>query len=356
MSTMLLYWLIFIAIFITVFIIDMYVTDHRKGTVSVKASLGWTGIWISIALLFGASLFFFFPQNPDTAGNTAHTMGIKFLAGYLTEYSLSVDNLFVFIMIFSLMGVSQKNQPRLLHLGILLSIVLRILFILLGMGLVQRFHWIIYIFGVILLWTAYKMAFAGEDDQVDPKSNFLYKAASKIFTVAPDTEASHFFARINGKLHITMVFLVFLVIGSTDVLFAVDSIPAIIGVIKEGGSGILSASEENFLAVTSNVFAVMGLISLFFALKGIMGMFRFLKHGVSFILFFIGVKMLLCAFSPIEEFFASHSWISLAVIIGTLTLSVLMSIIIADTHKIKKLKKEIKEIKEAKDTSATQSE
>ena len=134
MSTMLLYWLIFIAIFITVFIIDMYVTDHRKGTVSVKASLGWTGIWISIALLFGASLFFFFPQNPDTAGNTAHTMGIKFLAGYLTEYSLSVDNLFVFIMIFSLMGVSQKNQPRLLHLGILLSIVLRILFILLGMG------------------------------------------------------------------------------------------------------------------------------------------------------------------------------------------------------------------------------
>ena len=95
----------------------MYVTDHRKGTVSVKASLGWTGIWISIALLFGASLFFFFPQNPDTAGNTAHTMGIKFLAGYLTEYSLSVDNLFVFIMIFSLMGVSQKNQPRLLHLA-----------------------------------------------------------------------------------------------------------------------------------------------------------------------------------------------------------------------------------------------
>ena len=246
MSTMLLYWLIFIAIFITVFIIDMYVTDHRKGTVSVKASLGWTGIWISIALLFGASLFFFFPQNPDTAGNTAHTMGIKFLAGYLTEYSLSVDNLFVFIMIFSLMGVSQKNQPRLLHLGILLSIVLRILFILLGMGLVQRFHWIIYIFGVILLWTAYKMAFAGEDDQVDPKSNFLYKAASKIFPVDPDTEASHFFARINGKLHITMVFLVFLVIGSTDVLFAVDSIPAIIGVIKEGGSGLLSASEENF--------------------------------------------------------------------------------------------------------------
>lgn len=346
MGTMTLYWIVFIAVFITVFVIDLYVTDQRNGTVTVRTSLIWTSIWITIALLFGASLFFFFPQNPETPGNTAHIMGLKFISGYLTEYSLSVDNLFVFIMIFSLMGVSKKNQPKLLHLGILLSIVLRIAFILVGMELVERFHWIIYVFGVILLWTAYKMAFAGSDDNVDPKSNFLYKTASRIFPVDPDSEVSHFFTKIDGKRHITVMFLVFLVIGSTDVLFAVDSIPAIIGVIKEGGVGLLTPSEENFLAVTSNVFAVMGLISLFFALKGIMGMFRFLKHGVSFILFFIGCKMLLSAFEPVERFFSTHSWISLVVIVGTLTLSVLLSIIIADTRKIKKLKHEIETLKE----------
>lgn len=348
MGTMTLYWLAFIAVFITVFVIDLYVTDQRKGAVSVRSSLTWTAIWITIALLFGVSLFFFFPQNPETAGNTAHTMGFKFIAGYLTEYSLSIDNLFVFIMIFSLMGVSQKNQPKLLHLGILLSIVLRILFILLGMGLVQKFHWIIYFFGVILLWTAYKMAFTGNDDNVDPKSNLLYRVASKIFPVDPDPEASRLFTKIDNKRHITVTFLVFLVIGSTDVLFAVDSIPAIIGVIKEGDAGLLTPSEENFLAITSNVFAVMGLISLFFALKGIMGMFRFLKHGVSFILFFIGTKMLLSAFAPIEHFFSTHSWISLVVIVCTLILSVLLSIIIADTRKIKKLKREIETLKENK--------
>ena len=309
MDTMTLYWTIFIALFFIVFFIDLYVTDHRKGEISVKTSLKWTGVWISIALLFGASLFFFFPQNPDTPGNTAHVMGVKFISGYLTEYSLSVDNLFVFIMIFSMMGVAAHNQPKLLKMGIILSIILRILFILVGMELVERFHWIIYLFGLILVWTAYKMAFQDSEDSVDPKSNFLYKGASKIYPVDPDTHSTKFFTKHNGTRYITMNLLVLLVIGSTDVLFAVDSIPAIIGVIKEGASGILTLSEENFLAITSNVFAVMGLISLFFALKGIMGMFRFLKHGVSFILFFIGAKMLLGAVPAVAQFFASHSWV-----------------------------------------------
>ena len=348
MNAITLYWAIFITTFIVVFFIDLYVTDHRKGTVSVKTALRWTGVWISIALLFGASLFFFFPQNEFSAVNTRHVMGIKFISGYLTEYSLSVDNLFVFIMIFSLMGVKEKNQPKLLHLGILLSIVLRILFILVGMELVEKFHWIIYIFGIILVWTAYKMAFTAEDDQVDPKNNFLYKAASRLFPIDPDEHASSFFTRRDGKFHITTMFLVFLVIGSTDVLFAVDSIPAIIGVIKEGMSGVLTLQEENFIAITSNVFAVMGLISLFFALKGIMGMFRFLKHGVSFILFFIGVKMLLGFFHPIQEFFAAHSWISLAVIISTLVISILLSVIIAEEKEIEELKEKLEDVEDLK--------
>lgn len=341
MDTMTLYWIIFIALFFIVFSIDLYVTDHRKGELTVKTSLKWTGVWISIALLFGASLFFFFPQNPASTQNTAHIMGVKFISGYLTEYSLSIDNLFVFIMIFSMMGVAAHNQPKLLKMGIILSIILRILFILLGMELVERFHWILYLFGAILIWTAYKMAFQDSEDTVDPKSNFLYKAASKIFPLDPDIHSSKFFTHRDGKFHITMNVLVLLVIGSTDVLFAVDSIPAIIGVIKEGASGILTLSEENFLAITSNVFAVMGLISLFFALKGIMSMFRFLKHGVSFILFFIGAKMLLSFFTPVAEFFARTPWLSLVVIVGTLSIAILLSMVIADNTEIKKLENEL---------------
>lgn len=343
------FWASFILIYIIVFAIDMYATGHRNGMISVKTALRWTALWITIAILYGVSILLFYPQNMeagmDPSISTKSIMFSKFIAGYFTEYSLSVDNLFVFIMIFSLMGVSEKNQPRLLKLGILLSIVLRILFILVGMSLVQQFGWIIYIFGAILLWTAYKMAFTAEDDQVDPQNNFLYKFGSKLFPVDPDLDHPHFFSKINGKRHITMVALVFLVIGSTDVLFAVDSIPAIIGVIADGAKNILTSEEENFIAITSNVFAVMGLVSLFFALKGIMGLFRFLKHGVSFILFFIAVKMLFSWWEPVENLFKQHSWVSLAVIIGTLLISILLSIIFKEKEDIEDLQKEIDDLK-----------
>ena len=325
------FWISFILVYLIVFTIDMYSTNHREGNISVKTALRWTALWISIALGYGLAIFLFYPPNGET--DISQLMAIKFVSGYLTEYSLSIDNLFVFIMIFSLMGVHEKNQPKLLKLGILLSIVLRILFILLGMELVEKFHWIIYIFGIILIYTAYKMAFSKEEDQVDPKENFLYKTASKLFPVDPDEHSSSFFSRINGKLHITTLSLVFLVIGSTDVLFAVDSIPAIIGVIKEGAQGILTLEEENFIAITSNVFAVMGLVSLFFALKGIMGMFRYLKSGVSFILFFIGAKMLACAYPPIEEIFINNSWLSLMVIISSLLISILLSVVIKEERR-----------------------
>lgn len=346
MNPVTIYWIVFIALFIVVFLIDFYVTDHRKGQLTVKTSLKWTALWISIALLFGVSLYFFFPQNPDSAVKTGPVMMTKFISGYLTEYSLSVDNLFVFIMIFSMMAVSAKNQPRLLKLGILISIVLRILFILVGMELVEQFHWIIYIFGAILIWTAYKMAFTKEDDQVDPTKNILYKGASKLFPVDPDKDPHKFIHKINGKWHITSILLVLLVLGSTDVLFAVDSIPAIIGVIKEGATNILTPGEENFIAITSNVFAVMGLISLFFALKGIIGLFRFLKHGVSFILFFIGAKMLVSAIPAIGKFFSMHSWVSLVVIVSTLTLSILLSMVISEKKEINELKEEVETLKD----------
>ncbi len=346
MAPITMFWLSFVVLFLVVVTIDLYVTDHRKGEMKIKTALRWTSLWISLALLYGVAIYFFFPQNPDSLKKTSEVMAIKFVSGYLTEYSLSVDNLFVFVMIFSLMAVHPKNQPRLLKLGILLSIALRILFIIAGMELIQRFHWIIYVFGVILVWTAYKMAFTKDEDQVDPTKNILYRGASRLFPIDPDKDNPHFMHKIGGKWHITSVFLVFLVIGSTDVLFAIDSIPAIIGVIKEGTAKVLTPPEEDFIAITSNVFAVMGLVSLFFALKGIMKMFRYLKHGVSFILFFIGAKMLLSYFSPVEHFFANHSWVSLTVIIGTLAFSILLSLVIAEKKEIEDLEEEIEELKE----------
>ena len=193
-----------------------------------------------------------------------------------------------------------------------------------------------------MLYTAYKMVFSKEEDNVDPKSNILYKGASKLFPVDPDAHNPKFFATLQGKKHITISFLCLLVIGSTDILFAIDSIPAIIGVIKEGATNILTAQEENFLAISSNVFAVMGLISLFFALRGIMGMFRFLKLGVSFILFFIGCKMLLGAIPAVAGFFSAHSWVSLSVIVFTLVFSIVLSMLISENKEIDDLKEELK--------------
>lgn len=325
MSAITIYWMVFITIFLVVYVIDLSVTSHEKGPVSLKTSLRWVGVWVSVALLFGVSLYFFFPQNEGSTLHTGPVMMSKFIAGYFTEYSLSIDNLFVFILIFSMMGINSENQPKLLMLGILISIILRILFILVGMELVERFHWIIFIFGIILIWTAYKMAFSKEEENVNPESNILYRLASRFFRIDPDVHSPHFFTRIDGKLHLTNIFLTLLVIGSTDILFAVDSIPAIIGVIKEGASNVLTLAEENFIAISSNLFAVMGLISLFFALKGIMGMFRYLKAGVSVILLFIGVKMLITAIPEVADFFANNSWFSLVVIVFILIASILLS-------------------------------
>ncbi len=243
-------------------------------------------------------------------------LGQDYLAGYLTEYSLSVDNLFVFILIFTLMGVKQSAQPKLIKLGIYLSIVLRIVFILFGIALIHRFAWLMYVFGLLLLWTAWKMVAAGSGEQVHPEKNVLYRLASRVLPVhAGDSDSPNLFTRFEGKLCITPLFLVFLVIGSTDLLFAVDSIPAIMGI-----------SQDPFVVITSNVFAVLGLNSLFFALRGIMGLFKYLKHGVSFILFFIGAKMVAAAYHPLEVWFKERPHVSLIVITGVLAVSILASV------------------------------
>jgi tellurite resistance protein TerC len=308
MTSITLLWIIFWSIFVGVSALDYFLITHRKTEITVTSALRWTGLWIAVGLGFSFAIYCLHPNGPRVF--------TEYISGYLTEYSLSVDNLFVFILIFSLMGVKEVAQPKLIKLGIYLSIVLRILFILFGIALINRFHWLIYFFGGLLVWTAWKMIAASEDDQVHPDKNLLYKLASRLLPVhSEDQSTTRLFTRFEGKFCITPLFLVFLVIGSTDVLFAVDSIPAIMGI-----------SQDPFVVLTSNVFAVLGLNSLFFAIRGIMGMFKFLKHGVSIILFFIGGKMIAGIYHPIEIWFKEAPYVPLLVIVSVLVVSIALSV------------------------------
>jgi len=301
-------WLVFVAIVIGVSALDLFVITHSHSAGGVKSALQWTGLWISVAFAFAALIYYMHPKGPETA--------LLFITGYLTEYSLSVDNLFVFILIFSMMDVKDFAQPKLIKAGILLSIVLRIGFILFGVALVERFHWLIPCFGALLIWTAWKMLTSGEDEHIDPTHNLFYRAAAKVFPLySGDPETRKLVIRHDGRLCITPLFLVFLVIGSTNVVFALDSIPAIMGI-----------SQDPFVVVTSSVFAVLGLGSLFFAIRGVMTMFKFLQHGVSIILFFIGAKMIADLYPPLAGWFKLHLFVPLMVIAIVLIVSIVLSI------------------------------
>lgn len=302
-----LFWVIFAVLFLIVFTIDMFITDHRKDTIKVKTALIWTSIWISTAFIFSIFIYFFFPMGD--------VKSFEFITGYLVEYSLSVDNLFVFIMIFNVMGITGKNQPRILKWGIIGAVVFRILFIIAGVGLIESFKFMIYVFGLILIYTAYKML-TSKDEKIDPDKNIFVKLAKKVIRIKTDSDTDHFFVRHNKHLYGTIAFVTLILVESTDIIFAVDSIPA-----------VLAITRDSFIAITSNLFAILGLRSLFFALSGILNLFRYLKYGISFILLFIGIKMIISGWIHIPV------QISLLVIIGTLIISVFASIVIKETEK-----------------------
>jgi tellurite resistance protein TerC len=301
-------WGVFVVLFVLVFTIDMYVTDHRKGKIKVKNALIWTAVWISTALLFSAVIYFYLPGGK--------TKAFEFITGYLIEYSLSVDNLFVFILIFTMMGITEKNQPRILKWGIIGAVVLRIAFIVAGVELIKAFSFMIYLLGGVLVFTAIKM-FTSKEEEIHPDHNLFVKLAKKMFKIKTDVESDHFFVRHNGQLFATVAFITVVLLESTDVVFAIDSIPA-----------VLAITQDPFIAITSNLFAILGLRSLFFALAGILNLFRYLKFGISFILLFIGVKMLISGWVhiPVQA--------SLLVIMGTLIVSILASVIIKEEEEV----------------------
>ncbi|PJA98471.1 MAG: tellurium resistance protein TerC [Ignavibacteriales bacterium CG_4_9_14_3_um_filter_30_11] len=295
------FWFIFSIIAIAIIIIDLYLTDHSRSKSGIKKSLIWGSIWIATALLFCLFIYFYFENG--------HIKAVEFLTGYLIEYSLSVDNLFVFLMIFTVMRVPNTFQPHILKWGILSAIVFRIIFILLGIGLINLFHPIIYFFGALLIYAAYKMI-RNKEDKVDYENNWIIKFMRGHFNIHTQFDRQKFFIKKDGKIFVTSLFLTLLLIESSDIIFAVDSIPAIISVTK-----------DPFIIITSNIFAILGLRSLYFALSGLVDLFHYLKYGVGLILFFVGIKMLL------SEVFVIHTSVSLGVIIFLLAFSIIMSLI-----------------------------
>ena len=291
-------WIVFWAIVALLFYIDLYVSERRTGRITLKVSLIWSAVWIGTALLF--NLFLYYDLGKQKA--------LEFLTGYLIEKSLSVDNLFVFILIFSVMNVKPENQPHILKWGILSAIVFRIIFIVAGVGLINLFEPVIYVFGLILLYAAYKMAFGGEH-KVDVENNWLVKLATKYLSFDPEYKGGKFFVTKGGKRYATTIFITFLLIESSDIVFAVDSIPAIIAITK-----------DEFIIISSNIFAILGLRALYFALAGVVDIFVYLKYGVAVILFYVGIKMM------ISEWYHIPTEISLAVILVVLTSSVVLSL------------------------------
>ncbi len=294
---------LFVWIAFNIFVLMMLALDlgvfHRKAhVVTIKEALTWTGVWIALALLFNAGVYFV--SGPEKA--------LSFLAGYLIEKSLSVDNIFVFLLIFSYFRVALAHQHKVLFWGILGALVMRAIFIFAGVTLMQRFHWIIYIFGPFLVITGIRMAFQKEHE-IHPERNPVLRLCRRFMNVTGDYVDSKFFVRHAGRLAATPLFIVLVVVETTDLVFAIDSIPA-----------ILAITVDPFIVYSSNVFAILGLRALYFALNGLMQLFHYLHYGLSAILVFVGLKMLASGMVKIPVVAA------LAVIAAILVVSVVASL------------------------------
>ena len=294
--------------------LDLGVFHRKTHIIKTREALLWTLFWITLALLFVGFIYFAYEQNwlgigsiPGHVQNGSDA-ALKYLTGYIIEKSLSLDNIFVIAMIFAYFNVPAQFQHRVLFWGILGALVLRGIMIAVGAALIQKFNWMIYVFGLFLILTAVKMLLT-RHDAIEPDKNPLVRLARKLYPVTPDYRESHFFAHLEGAPAITPMFLVLLVIESSDVLFAVDSIPAIFAV-----------TTDPFLVFTSNVFAILGLRSLYFVLAAMISRFRYIKISLVFILAYVGVKMLLSHLHPIP------TWISLCVIAASLTAGITASL------------------------------
>ena len=316
-------WILFYVLVFVMLIIDLKMFGKKgEHEVSIKEALKMTVVWIGVSLVFCVGIYFIYPAAP-------HEKAMEFLAGYLIEKSLSMDNLFVFLMLFSFFGVDRKYQHEVLFWGIFGALVLRSIFIFAGAAMVERFEWVLGLFGLFLLYTGGKMFTHDDNEQSDPSQNIIVRWFRRVYPVTERMHGDRFFIVENGRRMATPLFVALLVIETTDVAFAVDSIPA-----------VFSVSRDPFIVLTSNIFAILGLRALYFALAAIAQYFTYLKYGLGIILIFVGIKMLLAMNEYINELgslLGLHlnmphievpTPVSLAFIFGVLVLSMLLSFVV----------------------------
>lgn len=296
---MLYFWILFNLFALGMLVLDLKVFHRGGHVVRFREALGWSAMYVALALLFAGALYFW--QGPQS--------GLEFLTGYVLELSLSVDNLFVFLVIFKYFAVPDEQQHRVLFWGIIGALVMRGIFIIAGVGLIHRFHWVLYVFGALLVYSGIQLAVSG-GHSVNPAKNPVVKLVRRVIPTTQNYRNGKFIVRENSVLCATPLLIVLVLIETSDVLFAVDSIPA-----------ILAITLNAFIVYTSNVFAILGLRSLYFAVSGLMKIFRFLHYGLAVILVLVGLKMLLSNFVKVPI----H--ITLAAVAGVLLIAVVLSIL-----------------------------
>ena len=320
-------WIFFFALVLTALFVDIGIVNRRSHAPTRKETIGWSIVWVSLALAFGGFILWQF--------GLSHAK--LFITGYLIEMSLSVDNLFVFLLIFSYFKVPKKYQHRVLFWGIFMALVLRMVMIFAGAELVEKFHWILYFFGAFLIYTGIKMF--GDDDTFEPEESSIVKLTTRFIRIRKHYDGEKFFVNVDGKRAGTLLLLVLVVINVADIVFAVDSIPAIFGI-----------TTDRFIVYTSNIFAILGLRTFFFLLADLADRFHYLKYGLAFVLTFIGVKMLLpllaeglvkltgaddtSAFTQFLDRYNHHEYeqlvinISLGVVVAAIAISIIASMLI----------------------------
>jgi tellurite resistance protein TerC len=316
MDHMIWMWVGFNVFVLAMLALDLGVFHREAHEVSIKEAAIWSVVWISLALTFNTVLYFFWDWINPESSYTAGEAGLAFLTGYLIEKALSVDNIFVFVLIFSYFSVPAKYQHRVLFWGIIGALLMRGAMIFAGAALIKEFHWVIWIFGAFLIFTGIKMATSG-DEKLEPEKNPVIQLVRRFLPVSPAYDGQKFFTVQNGVRMATPLFLVLIMVETTDLVFAVDSIPAIFAV-----------TQDPFIVYTSNVMAILGLRSLYFVLGGVMDKFHYLKLGLSVVLAFVGTKMLLPDVTALflSEPFKIPTGVSLGVVAGIIAVAVIASL------------------------------
>ena len=307
MHTIQLIYLVFSAVIILALVFDLGLLSKKNAVITIRIALLQTLFWIILSLLF--CLFIWYEND----GGNGKADAVRYVSAYLLEWSLSIDNIFVFIIIFSFFKVPENNYSRVLLMGILMAIIFRIIFITIGSGLVAKFNWIMYIFGVFLLFTGIKLFASKEEAEFNPEDNWAFKFMKRFFRTTNEAPRGEFFKKINNKTYLTRLAMVVVMLGLIDIVFAIDSIPAVFSIIPD--------PNDKLLIYSSNIFAVLGLRSLFFLLQGAADKFEYLQQGIAVVLMFIGSKML------VERWLHIPVWISLLVIVVCIGGSLLYSVL-----------------------------